>query len=398
VANTFKILEKESDTRTTNTKVTVQVSGTLPVNGTVGGNNDNTMVFFPPGYTSPNFTWFTFNTSSKFVDVNWGIRSGCFDDVNSMFFKSDNTYGGQNPDVLVGEGKFSVSKTASMVYKSWASQLNDGDDLEIEGEKIDLVGVFNFKRSQYRDRLEAGTLNIGFRSSGSTFTSLTDDGAKQIQTSKAGPYSFVQNVGGGDNSTTINVGKMYHDKAVVVLDLFKTFFPSQTDRNVSNQSVLLPFITGSTNAGGIASIHNIGFFSGSDVLPTGTEGRVNKRARYKGSCPHDILSFYSASYSQSLATLTADFEGARVNAAVNFKTKLYFCRALHNEYNYSTNPTYSTGSTDNTQTYRLEEPETFVTTIGLFNNSNECLAVGKLSQPLRKDFGRESVIRLRLDF
>ena len=74
---------------------------------------------------------------------------------------------------------------------------------------------------------------------------------------------------------------------------------------------------------------------------------------------------------------------------------MYFCRAFSNEFNYSTNPTYSTGSNF---VFRLDEPQTFITTIGMFNEANQLLAVGKLSQPLKKDFGRESVIRVRLDF
>ena len=89
--------------------------------------------------------------------------------------------------------------------------------------------------------------------------------------------------------------------------------------------------------------------------------------------------------------------GCSFNGQVNFSTKMYFCRAFSNEYNYSNNQTFWSGSSDQ-KTYRISEPQTFITTIGLYNDADQLLAVGKLSQPLKKDFGRESVIRVRLDF
>lgn len=386
--HTYKTFINGDDTRTSNTKVTLQVSGVLPQDSTVKAESQK----FPNGYTTPNFTWFTFNTSSQIADINWGFRSASFADTDSMFYQSDS----KNPtkdETFTTQGKLSISKTASMVYKTWASQLGSSE-LSIDGDSIDLLGIINWKRNQYRDRLEPGTLQFSLRTSGSTYTTLTDTGTTNVYSSPAGPYSYIQNVGGGLNSATVNVGKFYYNRAVAVFDLFKTFFPSSTDRVASNRANLMAYITGS---GGNTSncIHQIGFFSGSDINAASEDAK--KRSRYKYCNPGDILNFYSGSYSQSLNTLTRDFSGIRANAAINFKTKLYFCRALHNQFNYSDNPTFGTGSVGK-KSWRLEEPETFITTVGLFNDSNECLAVGKLSQPLRKDFGRESIIRLRLDF
>jgi hypothetical protein len=44
------------------------------------------------------------------------------------------------------------------------------------------------------------------------------------------------------------------------------------------------------------------------------------------------------------------------------------------------------------------DPVTFITTVGLYNDSNELLAVAKLSTPLQKDFTKEALIRIKLDF
>ena len=46
----------------------------------------------------------------------------------------------------------------------------------------------------------------------------------------------------------------------------------------------------------------------------------------------------------------------------------------------------------------LNNPQTFITTIGLYNASNELLAVAKLSRPLVKDYTKELLVRVKLDY
>jgi len=87
------------------------------------------------------------------------------------------------------------------------------------------------------------------------------------------------------------------------------------------------------------------------------------------------------------------------NNTTEINSKVYFCRAPHNKFNYSSNPTYLTGGSirvkNNT---RSNPPVAYVTTIGLYNSSNELLAVAKLSEPLRKDPTNELTLRVRLDY
>ena len=81
------------------------------------------------------------------------------------------------------------------------------------------------------------------------------------------------------------------------------------------------------------------------------------------------------------------------------RSSMYFCRALNNEYNHSQNPSYFTGS--NAQLANndfITEPVTYITTVGLYNNKNELLAVAKMSQPFKKDPNTEALIKVRLDF
>ena len=43
-------------------------------------------------------------------------------------------------------------------------------------------------------------------------------------------------------------------------------------------------------------------------------------------------------------------------------------------------------------------PKVFITTVGLYSDSNELVAVAKLSQPISKDFSKEALIRVKLDY
>lgn len=77
----------------------------------------------------------------------------------------------------------------------------------------------------------------------------------------------------------------------------------------------------------------------------------------------------------------------------------YFCRVPNKEFNFSSNPTFATASDGSfTQSTFFKNPKTFITQVGLYNESNELLAVAKLSKPLLKSYSREAIIKVKLDF
>jgi len=81
------------------------------------------------------------------------------------------------------------------------------------------------------------------------------------------------------------------------------------------------------------------------------------------------------------------------------RSSMYFCKVLGAEYNHSQNPSYFTG--DNASIYNssfIREPNTYITSVGLYNDNNELLAVAKLSRPFKKDSNTEALIKVRLDF
>ena len=77
----------------------------------------------------------------------------------------------------------------------------------------------------------------------------------------------------------------------------------------------------------------------------------------------------------------------------------FFCRAGNKEFNFSNNPTFFTSSTgDFTNPTFFKDPKTYITTLGLYNDANELLAVAKLSKPILKSYSREALIKVKLDF
>jgi hypothetical protein len=76
-----------------------------------------------------------------------------------------------------------------------------------------------------------------------------------------------------------------------------------------------------------------------------------------------------------------------------------FVRARNSEFNYSENSSFISGSTGEViYSNFINHPQVYITTVGMYNDSNELVAVAKLSKPLLKDFTKECLLRVKLDF
>ena len=86
------------------------------------------------------------------------------------------------------------------------------------------------------------------------------------------------------------------------------------------------------------------------------------------------------------------------NNTTELNSTIYFCRMNNSEFNYSSNPTYTSASRIVVKNDPLDVPLSYATTVGLYSADNELLAVAKLSEPLRKDPSNELTLRVRLDY
>jgi len=95
-----------------------------------------------------------------------------------------------------------------------------------------------------------------------------------------------------------------------------------------------------------------------------------------------------------------------IDAGDNFKLKssetvsstYFFTRVKNSEFNYTTNPSIIDDNGNLLYTTLINSPQTYPTTVGLYNDNNELLAVAKMSRPLTKDFTKEALIRVKIDY
>ena len=111
---------------------------------------------------------------------------------------------------------------------------------------------------------------------------------------------------------------------------------------------------------------------------------VSQSSNSKGLNPQYLYDSLSSFTLRSEETLTSDF---------------VFVRARNSEFNYTENPSFISGSTGElVYPILVDSPQTYISSVGLYNDNNECVAVAKLSKPLQKDFTKELLLRVKLDF
>ena len=106
----------------------------------------------------------------------------------------------------------------------------------------------------------------------------------------------------------------------------------------------------------------------------------------------------SSQISSSANGLRKRIYNLQFNNTIELNSTVYFCRAKHNEFNYSSNPTYLSGSQIRVKNQTTDIPISYITSIGLYSSDNQLLAVGKFSEPIRKDSNIELTFRARLDY
>lgn len=119
--------------------------------------------------------------------------------------------------------------------------------------------------------------------------------------------------------------------------------------------------------------------------------------QYSGSSSGSVTPINSSN--RSLYQAISGSGNFMLNSQETITSDYIFVRAKSAESNYSENPSYISGSTgDILYSYFINSPQTYITTVGLYNDTNELLAVAKLSRPLLKNFTKEALVRIKLDF
>ena len=130
--------------------------------------------------------------------------------------------------------------------------------------------------------------------------------------------------------------------------------------------------------------------NGDLLAADGYIGTLNTTSN-SNSSPNNLEVFYDALQGHSSPGFTLRSEETLTSNYV-------FVRARNSEFNYSTNPSNITGSGELLHDIMIDSPQVYITTVGLYNDNNDLLGVAKLSTPLLKDFTKEALIRIKLDY
>jgi len=109
--------------------------------------------------------------------------------------------------------------------------------------------------------------------------------------------------------------------------------------------------------------------------------------------------FLAVSGAAKYTDASGDILGFQGRSSEKVKSSHYFVRVKNQDYNFTNNPTFVTGSEgDLAEPTMIGDPTVYVTTVGLFNDAKELLAVAKTSKPLKKKFNSEMLLKVKLDF
>jgi uncharacterized protein YfiM (DUF2279 family) len=213
--------------------------------------------------------------------------------------------------------------------------------------------VLSIERARYKQSLFPGSLNLTLSGSGGIIN-LTDDSQDNPINTFIGSSRVLQLISGSNGTA----GSLANSGYVAGSGSYGLVFPDL------GTIILNPF-----------------------AISQSIQVAPNRSNNSDGLNPQTLFNAISLGAAFSLnseETITSDY---------------IFVRARNSEFNYSENPSFISGSTgeviyDNF----INAPQVYATTIGMYNDSNELLAVAKMSRPLLKDFTKEALVRVKLDF
>ena len=102
--------------------------------------------------------------------------------------------------------------------------------------------------------------------------------------------------------------------------------------------------------------------------------------------------------SEKLLTVMEAGDQFIVDSEERITSQYYFTRVKNFEFNYSSNPSFIDDQGSLNFTSMIDMPKVYISTVGLYNDEGDLLAVAKISQPIAKDFTKEALIRVKLDY
>jgi hypothetical protein len=240
------------------------------------------------------------------------------------------------------------------VYSQYKNVLLTPDDdyFTIDDKNKSHILVMNFNRARIKQKLDPGNWELRIRGSNANIYKLIDN-SSVVTTDTIGNSGRVYNIVSGTIASGLAAnpevfGLAYPDVGILIFDPDKINVSASVAANVSASN------TNNANH---------------DKFLTAISGAMSAGSGFIARNEEEVASTH------------------------------YFVRVKNQQFNFSNNPTFVTGTLgDFYHQSMYKNPTVYATTVGLYNDNMELLAVAKMSQPLKKTFNRENLIRIKLDY
>ena len=270
---------------------------------------------------------------------------------------------------LKGSGSKAINSSvtgvspSSVIYKQYRNLINGTEETNISfgGTEVNSIYVLAIERARFKEKLLPGSLTLSL-TSGSNSLVLTDD-SNYVSTTTFSDVGRIYNLVSGSQGTRFvgtgtdgtygyskysgSYGLLLPDAGLIVLN------GDALDQPVANGGIVF----NTTTSTSVDKLNLNRIF-----------GAISSSANFKMRSEETISSNY------------------------------IFVRARNSEFNYSTNPSNITGSGELRHSVMIDSPQAYITAVGLYNDNNDLLGVAKLSRPLLKDFTKEALVRIKLDY
>jgi len=288
-------------------------------------------------------------------------------------------------------GNLNNDTPSRAIYKQYAQILLAPNDKKFtfNGEDSDHIYVLNFNRPRMREKLDPGNFELTLAQlSGSIGAGPTTSGnnhtGSAVKVSGLGTYYTIIDDSSLTSGGSVNEAGLVYNLISGSIDAGVAIYDSADPHYYG---LLYPqhgvAILNATQLDKSFATYGLNF---SSVTGSGVQG------------DNTMKLFTALSSSNALTPSTTD-GGIQGRSSEQVKSTYYFVRIKNAEYNYSNNPSFVTGSLGELyfNTF-INDPQVYITTVGLYNTRRELLATAKVSQPLLKNYTREALIKVKLDF
>lgn len=252
----------------------------------------------------------------------------------------------------------------------------------IGGTATDNIYVINVARARMREALDEGNIELnlhalsgsGFMASGNPVNAHTGSNVKILPTRKIIRLIDDSRI---NSATVTNAGEVYQIVSGTLED------------GVYNSSA--PHVYGSLYRRLGVMVLNGNTLDQSCSFLTVTGSEIPGDNAWKLAL--------SISGSAKYTDDSGDYLGFQGRSSEKVKSTHFFVRVKNQEYNFSNNPTFVTGSEgDLAEPTFIGDPQVYLTTVGLYNDAKDLIAVAKTSRAIKKNFASEALVKVKLEW